>query len=67
MLFRSQVEVLSGLEEGQEVVTGSTKDLMPSESVEGNDSFLPGSQPEDEPEALPETSEPANEVVTMDL
>lgn len=36
-----EVEVLSGLEEGQEVVTGSTKDLMPSESVPENDSLLP--------------------------
>ena len=36
------VEVLSGLEEGQLVVTGSTKDLMPSQSVPENDSFLPG-------------------------
>ncbi len=35
------VEVLSGLEEGQLVVTGSTKDLMPSQSVPENDSFLP--------------------------
>jgi len=36
-----QVEVLSGLEEGQNVVTGSTKDLMPSQSVPENDSLLP--------------------------
>lgn len=36
-----QVEVLSGLEEGQKVVTGSTKDLMPSQSVPENDSLLP--------------------------
>lgn len=35
------VEVLSGLEEGQLVVTGSTGDLMPSQSVPENDSFLP--------------------------
>lgn len=35
------VEVLSGLEEGQLVVTGSTKDLMPSQSVPENDSLLP--------------------------
>ncbi|NLJ58118.1 MAG: HlyD family efflux transporter periplasmic adaptor subunit [Tissierellia bacterium] len=35
------VEVLSGLEEGQLVVTGSTSDLMPSQSVPNNDSFLP--------------------------
>lgn len=35
------VEVLSGLEEGQQVVTGSTKDLMPSQSVPENDSLLP--------------------------
>lgn len=35
------VEVLSGLEEGQLVVTGSTNDLMPSQSVPENDSFLP--------------------------
>jgi multidrug efflux pump subunit AcrA (membrane-fusion protein) len=37
-----QVEVVSGLEEGQLVVTGSTKDLMPSQSVPENDTFLPG-------------------------
>ena len=37
------VEVLSGLDEGQLVVTGSTKDLMPSQSVPGSDSILPGS------------------------
>jgi RND family efflux transporter MFP subunit len=36
-----QVEVLSGLEEGQQVVTGSTKDLMPSQSVSENESLLP--------------------------
>lgn len=36
------VEVKSGLEEGQLVVTGSTKDLMPSQSVPENDSLLPG-------------------------
>lgn len=35
------VEVLSGLEEGVMVVTGSTKDLMPSQSVPENDSLLP--------------------------
>lgn len=35
------VEVLSGLEEGQLVVTGSTKDLMPSQSVPESDSILP--------------------------
>jgi len=38
------VEVLSGLEEGQLVVTGSTKDLMPSQSVPENDSILPINQ-----------------------
>lgn len=35
------VEILGGLEEGQLVVTGSTKDLMPSQSVPENDSLLP--------------------------
>lgn len=35
------VEVLSGLEEGQLVVTGSTTDLMPSQSVPENDSLIP--------------------------
>lgn len=40
------VEVLSGLEEGQQVVTGSTKDLMPSESVPEDDSFLPSTNQE---------------------
>ncbi|MDD2493756.1 MAG: efflux RND transporter periplasmic adaptor subunit [Tissierellia bacterium] len=53
-----QVEVLSGLEEGQQVVTGSTKDLMPSESVQQNDSILPQTQPE--------TSE-SDEIKTNDL
>ncbi|MDW5300213.1 MAG: efflux RND transporter periplasmic adaptor subunit, partial [Sedimentibacter sp.] len=38
------VEVLSGLEEGQLVVTGSTKDLMPSQSVPENDTLLPTNQ-----------------------
>ena len=38
------VEVLSGLEEGQLVVTGSTNDLMPSQSVPDNDSFLPSTK-----------------------
>ena len=38
------VEVLSGLEEGQLVVTGSTKDLMPSQSVPENDSLLPSTK-----------------------
>jgi len=37
----NQVEVLSGLEEGQNVVTGSTKDLMPSQSVPQSESILP--------------------------
>ena len=36
-----QVEVLGGLEEGQQVVTGSTKDLMPSQTVPESDSLLP--------------------------
>lgn len=36
-----QVEVLNGLTEGQLVVTGSTKDLMPSQTVPENDSILP--------------------------
>lgn len=35
------VEVLSGLEEGQDVVTGSTKDLMPSQSVPQSDTIIP--------------------------
>ncbi|MEG2018320.1 MAG: efflux RND transporter periplasmic adaptor subunit [Clostridium sp.] len=35
------VEVLSGLEEGQEVVTGSSGDLMPSQSVDKDNSLLP--------------------------
>lgn len=38
------VEVLSGLEEGQLVVTGSTNDLMPSQSVPENDTLLPKNQ-----------------------
>lgn len=35
------VEVLSGLEEGQKVITGSSQDLMPSQKVENNNSLLP--------------------------
>lgn len=38
------VEVLSGLEEGQKVITGSTNDLMPSQSVPKNDTILPGTK-----------------------
>ena len=41
LMNNKYVEVLSGLEEGQLVVTGSTKDLMPSQSVPENDSLLP--------------------------
>ncbi|HAQ41244.1 MAG TPA: hypothetical protein DCM73_10705 [Clostridiales bacterium] len=41
------VEVLSGLEEGQLVVTGSTKDLMPSQSVPENDALLPSADQSD--------------------
>lgn len=37
-----EVEVLSGLEEGQLVVTGSTVDLMPSQSVGNDNTLLPG-------------------------
>ncbi len=36
------VEVLSGLEEGQQVVTGSSGDLMPSQTVDNNNSIIPG-------------------------
>ena len=36
------VEVLSGLEEGQQVVTGSSGDLMPSQTVDKNNSIIPG-------------------------
>lgn len=35
------VEVLSGLEEGQQVVTGNSSDLMPSQSVDNNSSIIP--------------------------
>lgn len=35
------VEVLSGLEEGQQVVTGSSGDLMPSQSVDKSNSIIP--------------------------
>lgn len=36
------VEALSGIEEGQLVVTGSSGDLMPSQSVDNNNSIIPG-------------------------
>jgi multidrug resistance efflux pump len=39
-----QVEVLSGLEEGQLVITGSTKDLMPSQTVPENDTLIPSKE-----------------------
>ncbi|MGF7184784.1 multidrug efflux pump subunit AcrA (membrane-fusion protein) [Desulfitispora alkaliphila] len=35
------VEVKSGLEEGQEVITGSTDDLLPSQGVQSQDGLLP--------------------------
>lgn len=35
------VEVLSGLEEGQLVITGSSGDLMPSQSVDNSNSIIP--------------------------
>lgn len=35
------VEVLSGLEEGQKVVTGNSSDLLPSQSVDSNSSIIP--------------------------
>lgn len=35
------VEVLSGLEEGQKVITGNSGDLMPSQSVDNNNSIIP--------------------------
>jgi HlyD family secretion protein len=35
------VEVLSGLQEGQKVVTGSSGDLMPSQSVDNKNSIIP--------------------------
>lgn len=35
------VEVLDGLEEGQQVVTGSSSDLLPSEHIKNNDTILP--------------------------
>lgn len=35
------VEVLSGLEEGQQVITGNSSDLMPSQSVDNNNSIIP--------------------------
>ncbi|GAW92623.1 RND family efflux transporter MFP subunit [Calderihabitans maritimus] len=36
-------EVKSGLEEGQLVITGSTADLLPSQRIQSNDTFLPSS------------------------
>jgi len=38
------VEVLEGLEEGQEAITGSSSDLLPSQSIEGNDTIIPDSE-----------------------
>ncbi len=35
------VEVLSGLEEGQQVVTGNSSDLMPSQSIDNKNSIIP--------------------------
>lgn len=41
------VEVLEGLEEGQEVVTGSSSDLLPSEHIKGSDTILPDTNNEE--------------------
>ncbi|HHW91132.1 MAG TPA: efflux RND transporter periplasmic adaptor subunit [Firmicutes bacterium] len=46
-------EVKEGLEEGQQVITGSTADLLPSQSIKANDSILPerpgeGEEPDEE-------------------
>lgn len=38
------VEVLSGLEEGQNVVTGNLEDLMPSQKVDSDKSLLPNNK-----------------------
>jgi len=38
------VEVLEGLEEGQEAITGSSSDLLPSQSIEGNNTIIPDSE-----------------------
>lgn len=35
------VEILSGLEEGQLVITGSSSDLLPSEHIKDNNTFIP--------------------------
>lgn len=35
------VEILEGLEENQEIVTGSSSDLLPSQSIESNDTIIP--------------------------
>jgi hypothetical protein len=41
------VEILEGLEEGQEVITGSSSDLLPSESIQSNDTIIPETEPEE--------------------
>ena len=35
------VEILEGLEEGQEVITGSSSDLLPSQTIESDDTIIP--------------------------
>ena len=35
------VEIISGLEEGNLVITGSSSDLLPSEHIKDNNTFIP--------------------------
>lgn len=42
LMSAREVEVLSGLEEGQLVITGSSIDLLPSQHIRGGGGLLPG-------------------------
>ena len=47
-------EVKEGLKEGEMVITGSTADLLPSQSIQSNDSILPQKPDEGQDNAAPE-------------
>lgn len=49
-------EVLEGLEEGEIVITGSSKDALPSEHIKSNDSLIPPSN--DKPSTPEEEAQP---------
>ncbi|MFA5527912.1 MAG: HlyD family efflux transporter periplasmic adaptor subunit [Peptostreptococcales bacterium] len=53
-------EVVEGLEEGELVITGSSKDALPSEHIKSNDSLLPTPPSNDEPPASQEEAQPMN-------